>query len=222
MKKPPLPVLIAAATIATFAAGFLVWRAAVGGKHPGTTLTKQAPLKLEPPPDTTSTDNAAVFQKAFWRRPGEDDRILHAERREWRDGEGVSQWQWFLAVEPSPALVKHLREDNAFGLAPDKSGSAPDAGPAGSFHQAPAWFPAAADGFDVFHSPSGGLRLLFSKSANQLYATDSGHGFRPGAAGPASATEARSRPVSGPGTTLRRLPDSPPPNPPSQPSTPPQ
>lgn len=213
MKKLPIPVVVTLVVIAVCAGGFLVWSVAVGGKNQNADLTHPDPAAAPmPPPDTTSTDSVAVFQKAFWRRPGEDDRILHAERREWRDGNGVSQWQWFLAVEPSPALVKYLRGENAFGLATDTSGApAAAAGRAGDYQKPPAWFPSTAEGFDVLRSPSSALRLLFSKTANQLYATDSGHGFRPGAPEPAAAA-----PASAPGSSLRRLPDAPPPNPPPQ------
>ena len=48
-----------------------------------------------------------VFKRAFWRRPSAEDRILQAERHEWHDAEGVSRWQWFLIVDPSPALLQY-------------------------------------------------------------------------------------------------------------------
>lgn len=28
----------------------------------------------------------------------------------------LAKWQWFIVVQPSPELVKYLRDDNAFGL----------------------------------------------------------------------------------------------------------
>ena len=64
----------------------------------------------------------AVFQRAFWRRPGAGDRILHAERRDWKDaGAAVQKWQWFVAVAPSPEFRRWLLEDNPFELAPPRA-----------------------------------------------------------------------------------------------------
>lgn len=149
------------------------------------------------PPTTTNTDPLEVFQRAFWKRPTPADRILHAERREWKDANGVSKWQWCIAVQPSPALVKHLREDNAFGLLRGSKAA----------WQAPAdWFPGSADGFTVLQSVSGSMTLLFSSSDDRLYATDSGGGFRPGAPEPMRPAPVR---TAGNG----RLPNSPPPRP---------
>jgi hypothetical protein len=52
-----------------------------------TQKTTRPPESLHPPSDQlvlkTLTDPTLVFQKAFWRRPESDDKILHAERREW-------------------------------------------------------------------------------------------------------------------------------------------
>ena len=78
--------------------------------------------RVDPP---TSIDNEPVriFQRAFWVRPTPADKILHAERREWKDADGVQKWQWFLVVVPSPALLKRLRDDNAFGLMPAATAS---------------------------------------------------------------------------------------------------
>ena len=88
-------------------------------------------------PTSTVTDPALVFQKAFWKRPSPEDQILHAERREWQDKDGLSKWQWFIAVKPSPALVDHLITDNAFMLAP-RSGRREHA------DDPPKWFPTEA------------------------------------------------------------------------------
>ena len=67
-----------------------------------------APTTNQVPPTTTTTANAEVFQKAFWKRPTDDDRILHAERREWSGEDGISRWQWFIAVQPSRQLTAYL------------------------------------------------------------------------------------------------------------------
>jgi hypothetical protein len=134
-----------------------------------------APSPVSPPaapPTTTLVDPVAVFQRAFWQRPSAADRILHAERREWATADGVQKWQWFLVVEPSPALVKHLRDDNAFSLM--RAAAAP------AIHAAPPWFSFQPEEFDVLKAPHGNLRLCFSKTQCLLYASDAGGGFLPG------------------------------------------
>jgi hypothetical protein len=124
------------------------------------------------PPTSTLNDPVEVFQKAFWKRPGTNDKILHAERREWADGQGVKRWQWFIAVEPSPELVRHLREDNAFSLVP--------AAAVPPIPDAPAWFGFQTGEFEAFHAPRGNMRVLFSTTKPLLLATDSGGGFQSG------------------------------------------
>ena len=70
----------------------------------------------------TDTDPGEIFQRAFWRSPSADDRIVHAERREWsNDDNGVRHWEWFLEVEPGDKLVSWLREENPFRLAVELS-----------------------------------------------------------------------------------------------------
>lgn len=148
------------------------------------------------PPTNTVTDPALVFQKAFWKRPTAEDQILHAERREWQDKDGLSKWQWFIAVKPSPALVDHLITDNAFMLAP-RSGRPEHA------DDTPKWFPTEAP--QTFANTSGTFQILWDKEKNLLHATDSGSGFRPGAPEPAKAITA-AQPEG-------RLPTTPPPKP---------
>jgi hypothetical protein len=148
------------------------------------------------PPDVTQTDPVKVFQQAFWKRPTEDDQILHAERREWLDRHGVSRWQWFIAVKPGPALIKHLREDNAFGLQKVRQPVAAVG--------APAWFVSAMPD-EVLGSPTSCLTLAFDPSG-VVYATDQGGGFRAGADAPGT-THAPYSSVSG-----GRLPVTMPPN----------
>lgn len=148
-----------------------------------------------PKPTSTFTDPALVFQKAFWKRPTAEDEILHAERREWQDKDGLSKWQWFIAVKPSPALVDHLITDNAFMLTP-RSGGYENA-------EAPKWFPTEAP--QTFANPNGTFCILWDKEANLLHATDSGNGFRPGAPEPVRAITA-TQPEG-------RLPTTPPPKP---------
>ena len=132
-------------------------------------------------PSTTVTDAEEIFKRAFWRRPGKEDQILHAERHEWSDENGLQRWQWFLVVQASPDLIKNLRDDNAFGLMP------------GSFSPistaAPVWFVFKPEDFTVLQATHAGMRLMFSKSDNTLYATDSGSGFTKGAMEPAKPTK---------------------------------
>jgi hypothetical protein len=150
------------------------------------------------PPTTTIVDGAAVFRQAFWKRPSANDRILHAERRVWSDEDGVEKWEWFLAVEPSPELVKYLREDNAFSLSPASS-------PA-TVIGAPEWFSVRPGEVEVLQSRQGKMQLFFGKTKNFLYATDAGGGFTKGAEAPTPPQVVH---TPNPG----RLPTTPPPNP---------
>jgi len=143
-------------------------------------------------PTKMVTDSAEIFKRAFWRRPGNDDQILHAERHEWSDAEGLQRWQWFLVVKASPELIKDLRDDNAFGLVP---GSSVSANP-----EAPDWFAFKPEEFSICHSPQSGMRLMFSKSDNTLYATDSGRGFTKGAPEPDKPIQQASAPGRLPAT----------------------
>ena len=152
------------------------------------------------PPTSIESDPVQIFQRAFWVRPTSADKILHAQRREWKDAEGVQKWQWFLVVEASPALLKRLRDDNAFGLVPAAAASLPA--------DAPDWFVFNKDEVSVLKAPHGQLQLVFSNDKRTLYATDSGHGFRAGAPEPIKpAAPARQVPVPG------RLPSAHPPIP---------
>lgn len=149
-----------------------------------------------PSPAAVKIEPAEVFRRAFWQLPGAGDKILHAERREWADADGVKKWQWFLVVEPSPELVKYLREDNAFGLLPARTHP--------EIADAPSWFAIRSEEVDVLQAPQGNLRLFFSKTKRLLHATSNGTGFRPGAPEPA-------KPAPAPQPTSGRIPRTPPP-----------
>ena len=149
------------------------------------------------PPTLTMTDADEIFKKAFWRRPAADDEILHAERHEWRDEEGLLRWQWFLKVKASPELIQYLRDDNAFGLVPASSKV--------RVGDAPAWFRFDPEEVNALQAPHGGMCLFFSKSSNTLYATASGRGFTKGAPEPAPAVQGAQAPG--------RISSSPPPRP---------
>lgn len=121
-----------------------------------------------------STDPELVFRRAFWRRPGQGDTILHAERRESSgDGASVAQWRWFLVVKPGPELRAWL-ETNPFSLRPV---AAP--GEAATAADRPAWFAPDWKACEVRQNPEGRFILAYAAGENLLYATDSGHGFAP-------------------------------------------
>lgn len=181
--------LLPAILIAAFAvAGWFLFRAQRPAPPPetapGETLEKSFPPEL-------------VFRRAFWRRPTPEDRILHADRREWSDTQGVTRWQAFLAVEPGPALRDWLAT-NPFSLAtvPALSSEIPNP---------PEWFPKNFDGFTIQQSPIGNMVILTAASGSTVYFTDHGKGF----ARPSEApTPAEPAPVP-----ANRLPNTPPPIP---------
>ena len=180
-------------------------KAASGETSPGPPQTGPADTELAPPQDgsvTTAMPPEEVFKRALWRRPDPEDKILHAERREWskdRAG-GAERWQWFLAVEPGPALKAWLREQNPFSVHPVGNADAPE------IKDAPAWFP--SDNADcIVHTggSTGSLVFLWSRKGNTLYVTGSGSGAQPGAPEPIPPAAAPP-PASG-----GRLPQTPPP-----------
>ena len=91
------------------------WHWLDGRREPPVEQPSLAASKVDPP-SKVENDPAKVFQRAFWASPTDDDEILHAERREWSDAQGLRKWQWFLVVEPSAPLLKRLRDDNVFGI----------------------------------------------------------------------------------------------------------
>lgn len=160
----------------------------------------------EVPPSSVSTESTEVFSRAFWRRPGPEDKILHAERREWTDENGLQKWEWFIAVDASPELLKYLRDDNTFGLSP---AAAPPA-----YTNPPDWFRIPSSGFEFMTSQVGHFCLISSKAGGLIFASDSGSGFRPGA--PAPVTDPMTADLASPPTS-GRLPNSMPPKPTAQP-----
>jgi len=121
------------------------------------------------------TDPAAVFERAFWRRPTSADKILHAERRDWLDASsGVEKWQWFIAIEPSAAFRDALLKDNPFELVAVPSGTelAPLSSP-------PTWFPPASElaAFTRYRNREGRFFVFHDTTTHRLYTTDAGGGF---------------------------------------------
>ena len=194
MKK----LLLILAVIAASLLFWLGWRWLDARRKPSVDKPSVIAWKIDPP---TKIDNdpVKIFQRAFWASPTGEDKILHAERREWSNAAGVQKWQWFLVVEPSPALLKRLRDDNAFGLAPAPSATNTD--------HAPEWFDFKPSEVSVHKAPQGTLQLMFTQNGNTLYATDSGLGFRPGAPEPIIKSPPSAAPVP------HRLPPTPPPTP---------
>jgi hypothetical protein len=153
-----------------------------------------AQLSLE-----SETDQVEVFRRAFWRHPSAEDKIRHAERREWSGTSGVQRWDWFIAVDASESLTTYLLEENPFQL---NASAEPQ-----TFSEVPAWFPETSAGFELHQSLNGEMTILFNAATRQLYATSNGHGFRAG------VPEA---PVSAPASQdqgLGRLPNKAPPMP---------
>lgn len=193
----------AAIAVTLFAAGALaIWRMDPGAtRASGATGQSPSPdANEEPAPSSISTDAGEVFRKAFWQHPGKDDRILHAERREWSDQSGLRKWQWFIIVDASPTLLKRLRDDNVFGLQHQAAKPA--------FSNPPDWFRVPDNGVKFMTSPHGGFCLVLDQAGRRIHATDSGEGFRPGAP---EVTRDSPLPVTGSPTSHGRLPDSMPP-----------
>ena len=184
-KRLLLPVILIAALAAT---AWFFFRAQKSTPTPETTTSET--LEKSFPPEL-------VFRRAFWRRPAPEDRILHADRREWSDAQGVTRWQAFLAVEPGPALREWLAT-NPFSLAkvPALSGEIPNP---------PAWFPKNFEGLTLQQAPIGNMAMLTAAGGSPVYFTDHGKGFaRP----TETPTPAKPAPVP-----ANRLPNAPPPIP---------
>jgi len=124
-------------------------------------------------PDAT-VDPAEVFRRAFWKRPGAEDHILHADQQEWQDDEGRTRWQWSIAVRPGAGLKTYLAS-NPFALVAADTVVLADQ---------PAWFPASAGGLDLQRSPASHLVHLWDPVTGVLYATDRGGGLHGAVARP--------------------------------------
>ncbi len=164
-------VILAISAVALLAAGYFYFSPVPVPKP--TPVVSATPL---PPEENitlrTNDDPQDVFQRAFWRRPTAEDRILHAERREWvSEKDGVRRWQWFLAVEPGAALDQWLREDNAFGLAKVAHFD--------GFARSPSWFPKKGEltQCEIHQATGNKMTLIFDSKKKVLYAADAGHGF---------------------------------------------
>ncbi len=124
---------------------------------------------------TRRMEGAEIFQRAFWRRPTDADKILHAERREWIGGgeAGVRKWEWFMALEPSGGLVEDLKRRFSLEARPlvlEPLATAPD------------WFRGALKkDATVVAAADGSLQLILLPGGKQILATGVGAGFAPAA-----------------------------------------
>jgi hypothetical protein len=103
-----------------------------------------------------------------------------------------------LIVDPSPALLQYLRDENAFGLV---------AGSGEPLREAPAWFRFDPQAVQTLCAHSGGMQVSFRASDDRIFACASGAGFTKGAAAPSIAPA----PISA--SSAGRLPNAPPPIP---------
>ena len=163
--------------------GVAVWRVTpgLGADRKGSPSSSSVPSPTISTPKANADgvalerDHAAVFQRAFWRRPSPGDRILHAERRDWVDSSNrIEKWQWFIAVQPSAAFRNWFFKENPFELiavTPDLQ-IAPLSSP-------PAWFPPSTDLtiFTGYRNHEGRYLVFYDPSNNTLFATDSGGGL---------------------------------------------
>jgi hypothetical protein len=168
-------VIILTAAIALGALGFV--RFAPKAPHPETAAALSPPVSSAPHEMLTLRTGAEaveIFQRAFWRQPTAEDRILHAERREWvSEKDGVRRWQWFLVVEPGTALSSWLRDQNPFNL------TKVDLASVAAIDSPPSWFPASAELIEceIQQAADGAMTFTFDPKRNRLYATDAGGGF---------------------------------------------
>lgn len=162
--------------------------------------TPSSHSRMEDKPSSIIHDKEEIFQRAFWRRPSAEDRILHAERREWTDDQGTEKWQWFIKIQASPKLMQFLREENPFALAPVSSPP--------TIKDQPSWFVPDYHESDIFLSRQGALMMCFDRKDQVVFASDHGYGFRAGAP---ESIPAVSTPEHGRAAPPRRLPDALPP-----------
>lgn len=147
------------------------------GPAPAETDDPEPELQLR-----TVSEDVEVFRRAFWRNPTVEDKVLHAERREWvAEEDGVRHWQWFLAVEPSPQLARYLVEKNPFAMkrvAAEEVELPRETPP-------PPWFPPRGQWgeMQIQRSQRSLMTWLRDPRTGVLYAFDTGGGFaRPAAA----------------------------------------
>lgn len=186
--------------LAALAVAGLVWALLPEKTTPPAQSASVIKKPVAEPPSKILTDAPALFRRAFWKKATAADKILHAERREWGEGEGLKKWQWFLVVEPSPELLKYLREENAFGLTA--------ATPIPAAEGTPDWFAYQEADVETLRTRTGSMRVSFHRTKPLLYATAFGAGFTPGAKEAAAKPAQPARPE-----LAGRLPRTSPPTP---------
>ncbi|MDP0499969.1 MAG: hypothetical protein Q7P63_07690 [Verrucomicrobiota bacterium JB022] len=172
----PRFILAALLVAAGLLGALLLWQA-----RPGPAPIEESPEAAPPADGLTlhaTVDPAQVFRRAFWRHPAPNDALLHAERREWTDEQGVAKWQWFLALQPGPETLTWL-EANPFTLRTVAAGNveAPEEG-------LPRWFPSQVEVSQGWRSGAGTHLILIEASSGTVYATDQGLGHAPAVSAP--------------------------------------
>ena len=178
--------------------GWIGWQLFSSSSEPMATSSSETKSKMLRP-DVVISDQLKVFKRAFWRTPSANDEILYAEQREWLDDQGVTKWQWFIAVRASPELRKYLKDDNAFGLV--QGSSAPP------LKGKPHWFSFDPSKVTTLNSQRGKMQLVFDNGSSTIYACDEGGGLQRGAAEQAPII------LKDPPVNSGRLPNSSPPKP---------
>jgi hypothetical protein len=175
--KPRRLLLAAAACGLLATATALLWRRGAASRGAAVPAPAAAHAAKSAAPVFTP---AAVFERAFWRRPAAEDRILHAVRREEpaAGGAGIARWQWFIAVEPGAAMRDWLFKANPFELVAVPAGTSASTTPV-ALDAPPDWFPSAPAlaSFTHFRNREGRLHVFLDPRTHRLYATDSGGGF---------------------------------------------
>lgn len=146
--------------------------------HPATEPIPPPPPAPDANPAPASVSTPAfspedVFRRAFWRRPGPENHILHAERYE-PAGPG-GRWRWAIAVRPSASLLATLRDPATFGLLPLPAGFTPP----GYAVSLPDWFPSPRPGDELLATRGGYFTILYRPEDGILYARDHGTGMTP-------------------------------------------
>jgi hypothetical protein len=161
-----------------------------------------ASMDTASPVDTSALveENAEVFRRIFWRQPGEADKIIQSQRRERVSGEGApTEWDWFLAVDPSAEFADYLFEENPFQL----TISTDEVDLTGTTD----WFPQSTHGYEIRRSLTGEMTLLINPKTRRIYAWNQARAFRPAIQLPDEPTS------TSPNRNAGRLPPTSPPNP---------
>jgi hypothetical protein len=135
---------------------------------------KAALLAVNPPPPPATIVNptdADVYKLMFWRKPTQDDRIIHSARMAWVDASGIQCWEWFLVLDPSKALVNFLKDRNPFDML-TLGGEIAVSSP-----RRPSWFPATSAGLTAQQTPDRAMQVLTDPKTGRLFCRSEGREF---------------------------------------------